>query len=94
MNLKEQLSNDLDIFYNSNEFGVVATYKTNEIVVIYEEDVEINNTENRVISGKASDFNTIAIGDIIEIEGVSYEIYNFEFKDNYKLEYLIGLRNE
>jgi len=92
MGFKEQVQADLGIFYNTDEFAVNALYKQNEISVIFEDDEEVGNTKEKLVSAISADVNGLALGDTFEIETITYEVFNFDFKDNTKLEMLIALK--
>jgi len=86
------MSDDLDIFYNSDEFGVSALYLDKEITIIEVDDIEVSSAEQKVISVKTSDAIELSDGDPFVIDGVNYEVGNFDYKDSSKLEFYIALK--
>jgi len=91
MSFKQMMTDDLDIFYDSDELGVSAKFNANPIVVLFLDDLEISNSEQTVISAKTSDVVGIKISDLITIETTEYKVINFDDKDKTKLEQLIAL---
>jgi hypothetical protein len=91
MSLKQVLANDLDVFYNSDEFAISAVYNSHEISVLSQDDIGFENSDIKVVSAKSSDVVGIAKGDTISIDGVAYRVNNYEYKDDMKLEMMIGL---
>lgn len=92
MSMKQMMSDDLDIFYDSNDFALSATYNGVDISVLLLDDMEASSNELKVISAKQSDVSNIAEGDLIVLENVNYTVSNFDYKDSYKLEILIALK--
>lgn len=91
MSFKEMMADDLDVFYNADEFAVTATYKGVDISVIFLEDIEVSSSEQKVISAKTSDVAGLSSGDSIIVDGIDYEVSNFDDKDSSKLEQLIAI---
>lgn len=92
MSLKEDMLEDLDIFYDTDEFATSAQYKDNDISILFQEDLELFGTEKISISIPSS--NGISMGDKITINSILYEILNFEYKDDSELEYLVALKKK
>jgi len=91
MSFKQILQDDLDVFYNSDEFGVPAVFNAKEIVISFLEDEEISGSEQTIISAKSSDVVGVDVGSIISIDGIEYKVTNFDDKDSTKLEQLIAI---
>lgn len=89
MNLMQTMTNDLSAIYNTNEFGISAEFNSNPITVFYFDEIEISNSEEKVVSAISTDVNGVSIGDSIIVDDVEYEINNFDYKDNTQLETLL-----
>lgn len=69
---------DADVFINADEFGVTATFKGEDISVIF--DMEADEQEEAllpVLRCKKSDVTGIAYGDTFTIDGQDYGVLNF-----------------
>lgn len=81
MTFSEEALNDLDTFFNSDEFGVLALYGSVEVVVVlwngYKPtalyDFQVDNTDPYAI-GKASDFADAKKNETLIIGGITYYI--------------------
>lgn len=91
MNLKQMIINDLDNFYNVNDFGISASFNSLPIVVYFLDDIEISSSKESVISAKVSDTTGIAVGSAIVVDGVNYEVSNFDFINSEKIERIISI---
>ena len=89
MSFAETMASDLDTIYNTKELAVSATLNGETITILFQDDLDLFGTEKMVVSTCSS--NEIVIGDIVVINTISYEIINFDFKDDYSLEYLVAL---
>lgn len=91
MSFKQDMVDDLSVFYNTKEFAISVLYKTEAIPALPVEDMEISDTREMVISCVSSDVLDIESGDIFTIDEKEYEVINFDFKDKYELETIIAL---
>jgi|GEM_PF-5195947 len=91
MNLKQMMINDLDNFYNINDFGVSAQFNSLPIVVYFLDDIEISSSRESVISAKSSDTIGIEVGSVITVDGISYEVSNFDFVNSEEIERIISI---
>ncbi|MGB3751877.1 MAG: hypothetical protein WA945_09945 [Arcobacteraceae bacterium] len=94
MNFKEQLEEDLSIFYNNEEFATTALHNENEITVIFDEAYEVESSKNKSITVRSSEGEAIEDGDRLEIEGITYTVQISEYKDDTNLEMIIGIWSE
>jgi len=92
MNLLQILENDLKALYNENDFAINANYKTATIQILFEDDDEIVNNKEKVISAISIDVSGLSIGDIFNIDSIDYEVFNFNFKDDTEQEMLIAIK--
>ena len=94
MSFKQMMSDDLDIFYDSDEFAESAYFNgaSEPITVLPVDDIEVSSSDHRVISAKVSDVAGIAEGNTFLIDETSYQVSNFDYKDSTNLEYFIALR--
>lgn len=92
MNLKQIMENDLDNFYNSNEFGISALFNATQIVVSFLDDIEVSSSKEKVISAKSSDVASIDVGSEITVDSIDYEVTNFDYLDATKLEMIISIK--
>ena len=92
MSLKQQMADDLkNVFYNTDDFAIAVLYKNVSIPALHVEDLEISDTEQMVISCLELNVSDIQVGDEIIIDGVTYKVINFDFKDKFKTEKIIAL---
>ena len=91
MSLKEQMEKDLDLFYNTKEFASSALYKNKKIAVLPFEDFDIAQISSKSILVKSSDTHGIKEGEKITVDSTEYEVSNFSYRDDMKLERIIGL---
>jgi len=91
MNFKQQMAEDLKIFYNADEFAIAVLYNGVTIQALNVDDMEVSDTEQFVLSFISSDVANISQGSQMSIDDIVYEVSNFDFKDNSKLETLIAL---
>lgn len=92
MSFAETMASDLDTIYNTKEIAVSATHLDNEISIIFQDDLDLFGTEQIVILTSSS--NNINEGDIITISNINYEVINHDYKDDYRLEYLVALKKQ
>ena len=93
MSIYELMSADMKrVFYNTKEFAKLAQYKGADISVIFENDVEVENREFKVISVIVEDVEALSIGDVLTIELKEYEVVNFDYKESLELEFLVALK--
>jgi hypothetical protein len=91
MSFKEQLEDDLLVFYNSAEFAVPALYKGNFIPVMFTEEFEVESIKQKMITVRTVDMPNIEMEDTMEINGLVYTVGNHEFKDETQLERVVGI---
>ncbi len=92
MSLKQQMADDLkSVFYNTDDFAIAVLYKNVSITALHVEDLEISDTEQMVISCLELYVSDIQVGDEIIIDGITYKVINFDFKDKFKTEKIIAL---
>ena len=94
MNFKEQLEADLSIFYNNEEFATTALHNENEITVIFDETYEIESSKTKTITVRSFEGESIEDGDLLEIEGINYTVQISDYKDDTKLEMILGIWSE
>lgn len=91
MNFKEQMKTDLNVFYNNEEFATAALYKDNFISVIFTDEYEVQSLNHKMMTVRSKDVPDIGENETLQIEGITYIIDNFEFKDETKLEMVVGV---
>ena len=85
MSIKSQLSSDLPLFFNQEEFAVEGTYTTESVTVIsditvnFEDNTLLQNTSKKtkgsgVLHLKLSDVPTPFAGDKFDLDGVTWRI--------------------
>lgn len=86
-------ADDLDIFYNTDEFAVSATWNGKELPVLVKEDEDITyNEEEIAITARALDVVGIKAGDLITVLGREYKVHGERYLDlETRLEKRIGL---
>lgn len=89
MGYKEQFLKDLEYVYS--EVGEVALWKEREILISKVNDYDFETTAGDLYSVLVKDVDGLEEGQTITIDGENFEIHNFRFKDEIKLEYLIGI---
>ena len=96
MNFKEQLQKDQTVFYNADEFAVVATLgDASSLTLLKSEDEEMGDVDYDVYRIKSVDVNRIAEGDMITIDSKQREILTIEpIEMSQGLEYWITLKSE
>lgn len=85
MTFKTDIINDMSVFLNTGEFATDAIYKTNTIQVIFDQtsdnfDVgEVEIVRDRIeILANQSDVTGVVIGDVIDINAVTYYIIDID----------------
>ncbi|MGB7402698.1 MAG: hypothetical protein WA916_08955 [Arcobacter sp.] len=94
MSLKKDMQTDLNVFYDTEEFACLAFYGEVEFRAIFINNFEIQGLLGKAISILASEDPGIKEDDIITIDGESFEVNNVDFKDDTKLEKVIGLTDD
>jgi hypothetical protein len=94
MSFKKQLESDIDVFYDTDEFGVTALYNGAEISVIFTDQFEVQSEQHKMITVRSVDVPNITLGETLEINGITYTIDNFEFKDETQLERVVSIWSE
>lgn len=84
MTFKEMRTSDLAVIYNTDEFGVPATYKDGKIPVLFENNYEVEAISNKVISTPTSGVLDIKSGDKFVIDGINYKCINFDHLETFK----------
>lgn len=82
MTLAADILTDLDVFLNSDEFAVSATFgATTTKVLLDKEDGNLLGMDGTriTIQGKTSVFSTAKPGDAITVAGTSYKVKNPPF---------------
>lgn len=91
MSLKEDMQTDLDVFYDVEEFGISATYQEKKITLLKQEDYDFETFTGDVYTVLVSQMPNPQEEEEVIINGKGFFIQNFDFKDETKLEYIIGL---
>ena len=92
MDLKQMMADDLkSTFYNTKEFAISVLYKTKTIPALHVNRDELFESDTLFLSFVASDVSDIDAEDIIVLDGKSYQVNNYEYKDEYKLELIVAL---
>jgi hypothetical protein len=82
MSFKEDMQEDLDIFYDADEFAYLAQYKTTtnttEIPVNIRDGLEFESIDISVISAKTSDVTNLEVGHLFTINKIQFKCLNFE----------------
>ena len=81
------LSEDLDVFFNSNHFAVTCTAGSTTGKGILEQPSEIIAdgvvlSTDYMLMAKASDFGSLAYGSGIEVDGKMYQVRNTQLVDD------------
>lgn len=93
MSFKQILEQDLEVFYNTSEFAQTAFYENEEVAILFQDDIEIEDSSKKLIKVQAKDFSSnINEGQNLIINNENFEILNFDFVDSSKLEYLVVLK--
>lgn len=78
MNLKASMELDMDVFFNPEEFGTVATYAGGSINVLFDKEPdEQEESLINVMRCKASDMPSIAHGEPVIVDGNTYKVLNW-----------------
>ena len=90
------MQEDLDVFYNADEFASSAIYKDSSIAVVEIDYIEVMSSNQKAITAKSSDVVDLAVGDLIVIENVEYKVINFDTKDfeNFEKIIIVGILDE
>ena len=88
MSYKEQYLNDLEYAYS--ETGDIALWNGKEIYISKVENYDFETINGNMYSVLVKEVN-LEEGQSIVIDNENYKIQNFNFKDELKLEYLIGV---
>ncbi len=89
MSYKEQYLKDLEYAYS--ETGDIALWNEKEIYISKVENYDFETINGDLYSVLAKHVNGLEEGQNIMIDNENYMIQNFRFKDEMKLEYLIGV---
>lgn len=89
MSYKEQYLKDLEYVYS--ETGDIALWNGKEIYISKVENYDFETINGDQYSILVKYVNGLEEGQIITIDNKNYTIQNFNFKDELKLEYLIGV---
>lgn len=89
MSYKEQYLKDLEYAYS--ETGDIALWNGKEIYISKVENYDFETINGDLYSVLAKHVNGLEEGQNIMIDNENYMIQNFRFKDEMKLEYLIGV---
>lgn len=89
MSYKEQYLKDLEYVYS--ETGDIALWNGKEIYISKVENYDFETINGDLYSVLAKHVNGLEEGQNIMIDNENYMIQNFRFKDEMKLEYLIGV---
>ncbi|WP_417327674.1 hypothetical protein [Halarcobacter sp.] len=91
MPLLDDFKSDFEVFYDNEEFGVKAIYKGLEVSLLKQEDYDFETFTGEIYSVLVSDMPNPQEEDEITIDSEVFYIQNFEYKDELKLEWTIGL---
>ncbi|MFY9088955.1 hypothetical protein [Arcobacter aquimarinus] len=91
MSYKEQFLKDLEYAYS--EVGEVALWNGREIFISKVEDYDFETIDGDLYSVLVKSVEGLEEGQTVYIDGKNLKIHNFRFKDEMKLEYLIGVIN-
>lgn len=89
MGYKEQYLKDLEYVYS--ETGDIALWNEKEIYISKVDNYDFETVNGDLYSVLVKDVNGLEEGQEIVIDNVNYMVQNFRFKDELKLEYLIGV---
>lgn len=89
MNFKDVMKDDLNIFYDVDEFAVLAIYKGKDISIRFINDYEIEGFRGKVICVQKKDIETIFPRENITIDLKVYKIQNFTEKN--ENEWIVGI---
>ena len=78
MSFKDDMIEDLDVFYDTDEFANIAQYKGSDIPVDTLKEVDTEYMSNHVIKTLTKYVSDIDVGDIFIIGVDSFECINFE----------------
>ena len=91
MSYKGQFLKDLEYVYS--EVGEVALWNGKEILISKVNNYDFETIDGDLYSVLVKDVDGLDEGQKITIDGEIFEIHNFRFKDEMKLEYLMGVIN-
>lgn len=89
MSYKEQYLKDLEYAYC--ETGDIALWNGKEIYISKVENYDFETINGNLYSVLVKEVSNLEEGQSIVIDNENYKIQNFNFKDEMKLEYLIGV---
>lgn len=89
MSYKEQYLKDLEYAYS--EIGDIALWNGKEIYISKVENYDFETINGNLYSVLVKEVSDLEEGQSIVIDSENYIIQNFNFKDELKLEYLIGV---
>lgn len=89
MSYKEQYLKDLEYVYS--ETGDIALWNGKEIYISKVENYDFETINGNLYSVLVQEVHDLEEGQSIVINNENYNIQNFNFKDELKLEYLIGV---
>lgn len=89
MSLNTYILSDLPDIYEALS-DIKASYNGIDIYMFYENDYVISDVNEKIVKAQIKDMTTIAVGENILIESISYCIVNFEITKD-KLEILISI---
>jgi len=79
MSLKEQMKRDQSVFYNADEFSIIATKADGTKILLNKDDnEEYGDIEQDIYRLKSSDVELLSVGDILLIDGIEREILTLE----------------
>ena len=89
MSYKEQYLKDLEYAYS--ETGDIALWNGKKIYISKVENYDFETINGNLYSVLVKEVSDLEEGQSIVIDSQNYIIQNFNFKDEMKLEYLIGV---
>lgn len=84
MNFNEMIKDDLNIFYDTEEFAVLSKYKNKDIPIIIRGDIEmeIESIKQHVITSLTKNVKDVKVGDKFSFNDKEYKCINFEHQIN------------
>lgn len=89
MGYKEEYLKDLEYAYS--ETGDIALWNGKEIYISKVENYDFETINGNSYSVLVQEVPALEEGQSIVIDNENYKIHNFNFKDEFKFEYLIGV---
>ena len=85
------IANDMDIFYDIEDFATPAIYKGESIPVLFSKDYEVDGISDVVITVRKSDIPVLKKKEILNINSLDYKIIAIDTDPENELEYIVML---